>query len=70
MLHTITYPDGSRLVVNVEDIVTMREEQTDDGAGLVKIRLRTGDVETVPDQHREVVDAIIQHAQLGCTVPD
>lgn len=70
MLHTIIYPDGSRLVLSVEDIVSMREGQTDDGAGQVHIRMRTGDVETVPDQHRDVVDAIMNSALLGCTVPE
>lgn len=69
MFHTIVYPDGSRLTLNVEDIVSMREGLGEAARGELHIRMRTGELEIVPDQYREVLDGILQAALYG-SVPE
>ena len=65
MFHTIKLPDGTRLVLSVEDIVSMREVECPETAfGQVRFRMRTGDIEVVDDPNNTVVDGVLA-AALG-----
>ena len=62
--HTITMPDGLRLVVNMLDVVSMQEVTGSNGLDRgVCMRMRNGDSYLIKDAHRDHVDDLLSSSQ-------